>query len=127
MREIKFRAWDDTDKKWLPVTVLWVCSVTGEVAYPAFYFNGEVKIIVQDHDIHLLQSTSLKDKNGIEIYEGDILVYYLMDHNGDEECYREEVKWGVKGFDLTFPTSSYEVIGNIYENGDLLDNTLLEE
>jgi len=106
-REIKFRAWD------------------GDYMYyqPSLHIIDGVLI---KERYELMQYTGLHDGQGIEIYEGDILSY-------DEEC-RYEVEWdhhrwnfkGCLGDNLEEP-EEYEVIGNIYENPELLKEDLLAQ
>lgn len=105
MREIKFRAWDKTLK------------VFNDAGYE---LDCDGRMIVQD-DCVLMQYTGLKDKHGREIYEGDI----VSTANGDLS-----VKFYDGGFmadrDGHFDrlqahlTKTWEVIGNIYENPELL-------
>lgn len=115
MREIKFRAW--TDEGMMPVTRL---TFAGSVVY---VYDSETDYEYQCDSNRLMQYTGLKDKNGVEIYEGDIVE-------------RTDLRWGgwtVGGlggdkfyqdvFDLERfieTTHPYEVIGNIYENKELL-------
>lgn len=127
MREIKFRAWDlknDKMRDWDDVKYSWAFSVLGE----------------SDKQIWM-QFTGLKDKNGKEIYEGDIFQCRSGDNKADmqgeiyfdEGCFR--MKYGYQkpreGQKTDYFLSSViendgakeiEVIGNIYENSELLTN-----
>lgn len=108
MRTIKFRAWDGKYMEEVPdIIELWDNS---SYAYATPY-----KPI-------LLQFTGLYDKNGKEIYEGDIVSgWYNAKRNA------REVKWvkteDYNGWSETsdHPTCDLEVIGNIYENPELLN------
>lgn len=128
-RELKFRAWDDLNKKWLmgyDVGTLGGFSLTGEcvlfsewsACFDLFIFcKGGRK---PDHLI-IDQFTSLKDKKGKDIYEGDICI--LED---------EKFKTVFKGMGFWFQNSEedlyvfdanayqLEVIGNIHQNPELL-------
>jgi len=115
MREIKFRAWN---KELKHMTGLDVESV-GD--YDSRYFkDGYV----------LMQYTGLKDKNGKEIYEGDIVVLdkKLLENNGrlitGTEVVFSDGKFALKNFwDISrqlIKDYNYEIIGNIYENPNLI-------
>ena len=122
MRTIKFRAWSETLKDWV---------------FPATTFRlnpGTIGVIekTDPNDIILMQYTGLKDKNGKEIYEGDILripikpkrdLFVIKWENKD--FYRNCLYQITKGGGLNFHpniilTQKGEVIGNIYENKELL-------
>lgn len=115
MREIKFRAWDVLNKKMLS----W-----GEVFdLPAWeIFPGTP----EQRAFEVMQYTGVNDKNGKEIYEGDIFQF----SNGN----LGEIIWSNlrAGFDVACSNampeeldrtlaSSCEIVGNIYENKELLD------
>ncbi len=113
MREIKFRAWDTIDKKM-------IYDANSDIKV---YLNGSISMKGSwvDPEIFVLQYTGFKDKNGKEIYEGDILRKQLY-HNGKKNGEQISlIKWADKimfhGYPL--PQGEIEVIGNIYENPEL--------
>ncbi|MFA5324336.1 MAG: YopX family protein [Smithella sp.] len=119
MRPIKFRAWDKVKKIMTPVAGVWfgddgsAMTVTFEPAPKTKWYVG----LVQGENGILLQFTGLLDKNGREVYEGDIV------QNGVKrgEVYQQYGYWTATniGQSLWSP-EAIEVIGNIYENPELL-------
>lgn len=141
MRDIKFRAWDKEQNVMRVVTDLNFLTESIETkaiegtsemweVYDPIFFKGSYE---------LMQYTGLKDKNGVEIYEGDYLIgkqyattsldmpfeikgvvkyskcdtmFYLENENKSHVKFRQSIGNSIYGF---------EVIGNIYENADLLE------
>ena len=144
MREIKFRAYN---KDWkmmaLPEDIisLNVDGVTNclvDVDFLITTTDGEKhsQLWEDDPDIVLMQYTGLKDKNGVEIYEGDVVKYQKTFPNSGNpitKIYQYEIKWYedldiyggsdlLNGVGFRNVHSNLEVIGNIYENPELLTN-----
>lgn len=70
-------------------------------------------------DVVLMQCTGLKDKNDKLIYEGDIVKE--TNKTGRDEEYITQVQWVYDGFNLYNDDFDFEIIGNIYENEELLN------
>ena len=76
----------------------------------------------------LMQSTGLTDRNEVEIFEGDIVMWAKESNLCPEEtwCGPSPVRWDHSEYDIAgygMPYKSYEVIGNIHENPELLEAT----
>ena len=123
MRTIKFRAWDKKEKKMVPVEVLVVDIVSDTLR--------TVDNQGQFTDTEILQCTNLKDKNGKEIYEGDIVTTNLKPALLILAQFKGEVRLKYGCFCLYQESELYEplfeildknleIIGNIYENKELL-------
>jgi uncharacterized phage protein (TIGR01671 family) len=119
MRTIKFRAWDK-DNKQMTVDFAVFADGRGAGAYDPVSSDGDE--IYENYE--LMQFTGLHDKNGKEIYEGDIVEYV-----GQIKEYHHEVKFKngcfIAGTSLnngTIEELNLEVIGNIWENPELIHN-----
>lgn len=133
MREIKFRAWDKEEGKWLhSYKKTGGFHLFGEIIrlsdWVPFPLGQEDRIVVE-------QFTGLTDWKGVEIYEGDIfkwvnrrqeiIIGIIVFDNGSFSSQRIENP----GFsynlsiqtDLTIHTEPGEVIGNIHENPELIE------
>ena len=122
MREIKFRAWLKSNK--LMYNVL--CVDIAEKK--ALIEHGDMKGYVKyPEEIKLMQCIGLKDKNGKDIYEGDIVNYrsWENEYNLEVVWIKEKARFGLKTKAghinmKVWKYDWYEVIGNIYENRELL-------
>ena len=112
MRDIKFRAWDTMLNEYFS----WEDSVK---------FNNYYDLIEDNYasEVVLEQYTGLKDKNGVDIYDGDIVsapVYGFIKIGVVEYSLSGEWLFGYT-IRLSVFMDSLTVIGNIHENADLLE------
>ena len=111
MREIKFRAWEPIHQR------MFECEV---VAYNKGYEDLASFEDGISQDI-IMQFTSIQDKNGVDIYEGDILGYKDKRKHSKTVVKYNKVYAEEYGMYMGFNVSDdLEVIGNIYENPELL-------
>lgn len=153
-REIKFRAWDNQAKEM--VTALWRMKIdlNGHIYWTIDHLDGNLRFVESeetdgDNRFILMQYTGLKDKNGKEIYEGDVLggscelVTMQGKPTGKFNESRHVVTWRQQdsGFAtrqiydsrdpefyanrevfgiLSIAVKYYPIIGNIHDNPELL-------
>ena len=124
MRTIKFRAWDESNK------YMAVQGTPDLETIQSFFFHFGC--------CQLMQFTGLFDKNGVEIYEGDILLDVEFDENGNDisgkfpviydsdKCqfsidnsFKKDGK-NLVNFVEYFGIENLEVVGNIHDNAEML-------
>ena len=133
MREIKFRIWCKQNESMQRVSKigfdegkLWYVLDEDHETQPPYFED--------DDDWVLMQYTGLKDKNGKEIYEGDIVDYLgdidhinsnvlrVIEYKNEEACFVARLPVGVEGEEAVYLNEhDFKVIGNIYENPELLE------
>lgn len=123
-----FRAWDKEYKK---------MEYVGQIHYshPRGTCPGNITYICTDkfddlieiERFELMQFTGLKDKNGKEIYEGDILTHHYHHENGVMEFNERRASFELKYFQdgsyqemFLIEAPHFEIIGNVYETPELL-------
>lgn len=127
MREIKFRVWDKTFKMMLSPKLVDIDFNEGKIEVTTDTLRYEEVYTDEIKDFVLMQYTNLKDKNGKEIYEGDILKIELdvgvinlyVKYVKGEYRLVNEGKWEDSLYGYMW-FHEVEVVGNIFENKDLL-------
>lgn len=123
MQKIKFREYVEHKRKGLPDFMNYEPEFNGSINE---IFTGKLQSL--GTKITYMQYTGLTDKNGKEIYEGDIISWKdTMKFHGEEIAATDVVEWSddeacyITGMRyLKFAASHGEVIGNKYENPELL-------
>ena len=123
----KYRAWNKKTQSFIDYGDLVLDLRSGKI------YAGDIGLVESTIDvtdqIELMQSTGLKDKNGVDVYQGDIIrctrgcpheVIWLEEYGGI--FFGGMPAWYLSGLSNGYAwTGREEVIGNIYENSELLE------
>lgn len=141
MQEIKFRAWDKATKNgWIPKPIKEM--IYFNILHPPEYLgNTYDEEGTWERRFAIMQYTGLKDKTGNEIYQGDIVNYKTFSNNENyvitikptvlqminTSKYKPSFMYSLESFFEDYDggmksNNNVEVIGNIYENPELLEH-----
>ena len=114
MRELKFRAWDKRYKQ------MQILDLSERLVSEALIVEGTTNILKRNEELsEWMQYTGLTDENGVEIYDQDYFEAYgvkaLVHYSVNHACWF----WGSEKFSNATARRG-EVIGNIYQNKELL-------
>lgn len=131
----RYRAWNKTQKEMYEVDdIMSIEFGKSEISVKTLFF--EQTNYYDFDDVVLMQSTELRDKNGKEIFEGDVVTdghttgdiknhptlgFYMVDDNGVERWFSNGAT--IEDFEEDVETAAriLEIIGNVYENPELLE------
>jgi len=124
MRQIKFRAWDKKTKEYFHISDLWNSGTNPE----CFNFDGWTDNFGNNgrlKNISIEQSTSMKDANGDDIYENDLVLldpddppYQVIFDEGKFELSNDYLRLV---YDLSEEHMDCEIIGDVHTNPELLE------
>lgn len=119
--EIKYKAWDEARKEWIPGNLLFMDYdgqvLAGDIYNPPFTLISPKNVVI---------NTGLKDKNGREIYEGDVITIPAWRNAQFKVVFEAGMFRAVEG-ERKISMATFkgevrcEVIGNIFENSELLE------
>ena len=125
MKSLKFRVWDKERECYLDETEL--AGITPDGKYILYIEEEEISRLEVEENYIVEQYTGLKDKDGREIYEGDVvniqgIKYYVDFEYGGFWFNNDNRKWKAnRPFTHFQEINDTEVVGNIHENADLLE------
>ena len=128
LKNLKFRAWDKQEREFVPYLHNVVLKHDGTIEGIEYEMPHEGIVYNDISYFELMQSTGLKDKNGVEIYEGDILKG-PMDFGpaGFVQSVAPVSYHKINGYQLHyFLLEHTEVIGNVYEDKNIKFGTMEE-
>jgi len=129
MRTIKFRIWDKFHKRIYYLASSPMSQIHLQVNNEHWGLFDGIKFICgsSDNSGILMQFTGLTDKNGKEIYEGDIVNFLVETFTGNSVEYDERIEEVYYDVELSIMqplvmSNEFKIIGNIHENPELLNN-----